>query len=70
MKRVFKFSVLAVIAAFLSACDTGPNGFGTAPPGVSQSEWDAQQRAKREAYRKCMSGPRPGGGTERCDRLR
>jgi hypothetical protein len=70
MNQFFRLAVLICGATFLAACDTGPNGFGTAPQGVSQADWDAQQKAKREAFHKCMSGSRPGGGSGGCYALR
>ncbi|MFC3616269.1 hypothetical protein ACFORG_21210 [Lutimaribacter marinistellae] len=58
-------SVLAVLACLtLMACDVGPTGHGTAPPGVSQTEWDAEVQARRDARRKTYMGPR-GGATGR-----
>ncbi|MGR3759774.1 hypothetical protein ACUXV3_06515 [Roseobacteraceae bacterium NS-SX3] len=51
---------LAAAAIMLSACDVGPNGYGTAPAGISQAEWDRQQRAEREARRAYYRGPRGG----------
>ena len=57
----FLFALLLIGLAFsLSGCDTGPNGYGTAPPGVSQEEWDAQVAAKRQARRDFYRGPRGG----------
>ncbi|SEF81216.1 hypothetical protein SAMN05421751_10597 [Jhaorihella thermophila] len=50
---------VAALAA-LAACDPGPNGYGTAPPGVSQAEHDARVKAKREARRAYYAGPRGG----------
>lgn len=70
MSQFFRLGLLICGATFLAACDTGPNGFGTAPPGVSQADWDAEQKAKREAFFKCMSGPRPGGESGRCYTLK
>ncbi|SPJ30186.1 hypothetical protein [Falsiruegeria mediterranea] len=56
-----KLSVLIVISCFvLTACDVGPNGYGSAPAGVSQAEWDAQIEANRSARRQHYAGPRGG----------
>ena len=44
----------------LTACDLGPNGYGTAPAGVSQAEWDTQQAARAKARRQYYAGPRGG----------
>ncbi len=53
--------VILFCAVFaLSACDTGPNGYGTAPAGISQSNWDAKVAAERDARRQYYSGPRGG----------
>jgi len=55
LKRI---SVLFVVVFGLAACDAGPNGFGTAPPGVSQDQFDAQVAAKRKARQDFYRGPR------------
>lgn len=58
-KRTLPLALVAVL--LVSACDPGPNGYGTAPPGISQADWDAQVAARRQAKWEYMSGPRPGG---------
>lgn len=70
MKRILGLSILVCNAVTLAACDKGPNGFGVAPAGVPQAEWDAEQKAKREAFYRCMSGPRPGGDSGKCYALK
>ena len=52
--------LLATCLGLLAACDPGPNGLGTAPPGVSQAEHDAQVAARNKARRTFYSGPRGG----------
>ena len=53
--------VLTIAAAtVLAACDPGPNGYGTAPAGVSQEAFDAQVEAERRARREFYRGPRGG----------
>ena len=42
----------------LAACDTGPNGFGTAPAGVSQEVYDDAIAAQRQARQDFYRGPR------------
>jgi len=44
----------------LAACEPGPSGKGTAPPGVSQEAHDAQVAAQREARSAYYRGPRGG----------
>jgi hypothetical protein len=52
---------LAVLALLgLAACDPGPTGFGTAPSGISQEDYDARVAADREARRDFYRGPRTG----------
>ncbi|SLN55950.1 hypothetical protein TRL7639_02988 [Falsiruegeria litorea R37] len=58
-----KFPIVTafVVSSFaLASCDVGPNGYGTAPPGVSQADWDAQQAARAKARRQYYAGPRGG----------
>jgi hypothetical protein len=51
---------LVSCTVLLTACDTGPNGYGTAPSGVSQADWDAKIQAQRQAEKDYMHGPRGG----------
>lgn len=51
---------LLIMSFSLAGCDTGPTGHGTAPPGVSQAEWDQQVAAQRSARRSHFYGPRGG----------
>ncbi len=51
---------LMIALTGLAACEPGPNGMGTAPPGVSQESHDAQVAAKREARNAYYRGPRGG----------
>ncbi|MBE1284990.1 MAG: hypothetical protein GJ676_16885 [Rhodobacteraceae bacterium] len=61
MVKVVTRMVLCIgCLAGLAACDTGPNGYGSAPAGVSQEAWDAQVRAERNARRDFYRGPRGG----------
>lgn len=64
MSRYYRLLPALFALVALSACDLGPNGYGTAPPGVSQADWDRQVEAKRKARRDQYSGPR-GGATGR-----
>lgn len=64
MTACFRLLFLVSSLVGLSACDVGPNGYGTAPPGVSQADWDRQVKAEREAKRARYQGPR-GGATGR-----
>ena len=58
-----RHSILLLAGTLLlaAACDRGPNGYGTAPPGISQADWDAQQEARRQAKYKASQQPNPGG---------
>ncbi len=58
--RLSHIVIVLSAAVALSACDTGPNGYGTAPAGVSQSDWDAKVAADRDARHRYYSGPRGG----------
>lgn len=51
-----KTAILLCSSLLVSACDPGPNGYGTAPAGVSQAEWDARVAARSKYIR----GSRPG----------
>lgn len=59
-KRVSR-GVLGVGALIsLSACEPGPNGLGTAPPGMSQEAYERQVAARNASRRSYYSGPRGG----------
>jgi len=60
MTTPIRLLVLATILTGLAACDPGPNGMGTTPPGVSQKTHDAQVTAKRNARNAYYRGPRGG----------
>ncbi len=51
---------LTITLTGMAACDPGPNGMGTAPPGASQNAHDAQVAAQREARSAYYRGPRGG----------
>lgn len=61
---IARISLLILGGLTLAACDPGPTGFGTAPPGVSQAQHDAEVQARRQARNEFYRGPR-GGATGR-----
>lgn len=60
MKTILRLSTIVAALAGLSACEPGPNGKGTAPPGVSQEKYEAQVDAQRKARNAYYRGPRGG----------
>ncbi|MCE8554006.1 hypothetical protein KBY29_06785 [Ruegeria pomeroyi] len=57
-------ATLMIAAIALAACDPGPTGYGTAPAGVDQAQWDREIAARRQARSDFYRGPR-GGATGR-----
>lgn len=60
MTTALRLFILTITLLGLAACDPGPNGMGTAPPGTSQEAHDAQVAAQREARNAYYRGPRGG----------
>ena len=60
MRLVLRLGLICAALAALPGCDPGPNGYGTAPPGVSQEQFDAEVRARRQAKQSFFNGPRGG----------
>ena len=56
MKKQLVLTITAIMV--LAACDTGPNGHGTAQPGVSQEAHDRAVAAQRQARQDFYRGPR------------
>ncbi len=57
---VLRLLTATFVLSTLGACDVGPNGMGTAPPGVSQQEYEARIAARRKARGAYYRGPRGG----------
>jgi hypothetical protein len=64
VRRLRQVALPVVLLSALAACDLGPNGLGTAPPGVSQEQFEAEIRARNQARSDFYRGPR-GGETGR-----
>lgn len=60
MPKTLRLSAAFLALVGLAACDPGPNGKGSAPPGVSQDAYEAQVVANRNARNAYYRGPRGG----------
>ncbi|XDA98118.1 hypothetical protein AB1M95_18815 [Sulfitobacter sp. LCG007] len=58
--RRHSLALIVLSPLLIGACDLGPNGYGTAPPGVSQAEWDAKIATQRKAEYDYIHGNRGG----------